>query len=148
MAEQILPAAQQLVSPLRVTGLTPAGTGVTVSLPAVVRDVAAGHRLRLVVSTTDQAYALPARPAQYVVALSGDSALAVPVVPTTVLGGDGLGALVPWALALVVAAGAVVGAFHRARPAAHPLGRRPCTGRRPARDRGGRGSGTETGSAP
>ena len=102
---------QQLVSPLRVTGLTPAGTGVTVSLPAVVRDVAAGHRLRLVVSTTDQAYALPARPAQYVVALSGDSALAVPVVPTTVLGGDGLGALVPWALALVVAAGAVVGAF-------------------------------------
>ncbi|MGZ4649356.1 MAG: alpha/beta fold hydrolase, partial [Kineosporiaceae bacterium] len=102
---------QQLVSPLRVTGLTPAASGVTVSMPAVVRDVAAGHRLRLVVSTTDQAYALPARPAQYVVALAGDSALAVPVVPMTVLGGGGLGALVPWALALVVAAGAVVGAF-------------------------------------
>ena len=102
---------QQLVSPLRLTRLTPAGTAVTVSLPAVVRDVAAGHRLRLVVSTTDQAYALPARPAEYVVALAGDSALAVPLVATTVLGGDGLGALVPWALALLVATALVVAAF-------------------------------------
>jgi ABC-2 type transport system ATP-binding protein len=103
---------QQLVSPIRLTGLTAAGTDVTVGLPAVVRDVAAGHRLRLVVSTTDQAYALPAQPATYVVSLAGDSSLAVPTVATTVLGGDtGLGSLVPWAVALLVATALVVGGF-------------------------------------
>jgi ABC-2 type transport system ATP-binding protein len=103
---------QQLASPIRLTGLTAAGTDVQVSLPAVVRDVAAGHRLRLVVSTTDQAYALPSQPATYVVSLAGDSALAVPTVATTVLGGDtGLGSLVPWAVALLAATALVVAGF-------------------------------------
>jgi ABC-2 type transport system ATP-binding protein len=102
---------EQLVSPLRLTGLPTGGADVTVSLPAVVRDVAAGHRLRLVVSTTDQAYALPQQPAQYVIALAGDGALTVPTVATTVLGGDGgLGSLLPWALALLAATVAVVAA--------------------------------------
>jgi ABC-2 type transport system ATP-binding protein len=100
------------VSPVRLAGLSPGGgQDVTVSLPAVARDVAPGHRLRLVISTTDQAYALPAQPAQYVVALSGSSSLAVPVVPTSVPGGGGTGALLPWALALLAAAVLVVTAF-------------------------------------
>ena len=103
---------QQLVSPFRVTDLSSAGTDVDVALPAVVRDVAAGHRLRLVVSTTDQAYALPSQPATYVVSLAGSSALAVPTVATTVLGGDtGVGTLLPWAIALLVAAALVVAGF-------------------------------------
>jgi ABC-2 type transport system ATP-binding protein len=103
---------QQLVSPVRVRDLTSAGTDVQVALPAVVRDVAAGHRLRLVVSTTDQAYALPSQPATYLVSLAGDSSLAIPTMATTVLGGDtGVGSLVPWAIALLVATALVVGAF-------------------------------------
>jgi ABC-2 type transport system ATP-binding protein len=116
---------QQLVSPIRLTGLTAAGTDVLVSLPAAVRDVAAGHRLRLVVSTTDQAYALPSQPATYVVSLAGDSSLTVPTVATTVLGGDtGLGSLVPWAVALLVATALVVGGLtvlgRRVRAGADP----------------------------
>jgi ABC-2 type transport system ATP-binding protein len=116
---------EQLVSPMRLSGLSASGQDVTVSLPAVVRDVAAGHRLRLVVSTTDQAYALPAQPAQYVVALAGTSSLTVPVVPMAVLGGAGLGVLLPWALALLVATALVVVAFtvagrRRTRSVAQP----------------------------
>ena len=51
--------------------MPPRGVDVRVSLPAVVRDVGAGHRLRLVVSTTDQAYALPAATRYYTVSLAG-----------------------------------------------------------------------------
>jgi ABC-2 type transport system ATP-binding protein len=75
-----------------------------------VRDVAAGHRLRLVVSTTDQAYALPSRPAEYSVALVGGG-VDLPVVPMSVVGGEGLATLLPFALALLAAAVLVVGAL-------------------------------------
>jgi ABC-2 type transport system ATP-binding protein len=112
----VLPMA--LVSPVQLSGLTPAGRDVTVSLPAVVRDVAAGHRLRLAVSTTDQAFALPADPRTYRVSLAGDTGLVVPLVATTTLAGGGLSTLVPWAsglLAVVVIGGVVVAVVGRRR---------------------------------
>jgi ABC-2 type transport system ATP-binding protein len=46
---------ERLVAPLRVD-VPAGGTTVRVDLPAVVRQVAAGHRLRLVVAATDTAY--------------------------------------------------------------------------------------------
>ncbi|MEU8021690.1 alpha/beta fold hydrolase [Micromonospora haikouensis] len=79
-----------LVAPVRLTGL-PAEIGaakpVTVALPAIVRRVEAGHRLRVVVATSDQAYTTPAEPAVYTVA-AGDGPLVLPTVagepiPTT-----------------------------------------------------------------
>ena len=44
---------------------------VTVTLPAIDYDFAAGHRLRLVLTTTDFGYATPPPPAVYQVALAG-----------------------------------------------------------------------------
>ncbi|GGO27014.1 ABC transporter ATP-binding protein [Microbispora rosea subsp. aerata] len=73
----VLPSS--LVAPLRVTA-SEAGTPVTVTLPAVDRRFDAGHRMRLVVSTTDLGYATPAAPAVYRVALESPT-LELPVVP-------------------------------------------------------------------
>jgi ABC-2 type transport system ATP-binding protein len=63
-----------LVAPLRLTGLTP-GTAQTVAitLPGVVAEVPAGHRLVLEIATTDLAYQLPTAPRSYTVALAGSS---------------------------------------------------------------------------
>ncbi len=114
-----------LVSPVRVdlaTGPDGARTwrDVDVALPAVVEDVPAGHRLRLVVSTTDQGFALPADGRTYTVALAGDRVLNVPVVATTAVGG-GLRSLAPWVAvllaALLLGALAVVVAGRRSRRA-------------------------------
>ncbi|MFC1435653.1 alpha/beta fold hydrolase [Streptacidiphilus sp. N1-3] len=74
---QVLPS--QLVTPLRVTGAK-AGADVLVHLPAVDHEVPAGHRLRLVLSSTDLAYASPVLPASYTVGLVGGS-LSVPTDP-------------------------------------------------------------------
>ncbi|RSS78835.1 alpha/beta fold hydrolase [Streptomyces sp. WAC06614] len=71
---QVLP--HQLVAPVRVDGAQQ-GVGVTVRLPAVDHEVQAGHRLRLVLASTDLGYATPAAPATYTVAVEGP--LAVPV---------------------------------------------------------------------
>ncbi|WP_433314612.1 alpha/beta fold hydrolase [Micromonospora chersina] len=79
-----------LVAPVRLTGLprtVEAAQPVTVTLPAIVRRIEAGHRLRVVVATSDQAYATPAEPAVHTVAL-GDGPLVLPTVdaspiPTT-----------------------------------------------------------------
>jgi ABC-2 type transport system ATP-binding protein len=54
---------------------------VTVTLPAVVAPIEAGQRLVVSISTTDQAYAGANQPSVWRIGLSGDSALAVPVVP-------------------------------------------------------------------
>ena len=94
----------QLVSPVRVTGAQ-AGRVVTIALPAIDHDFSAGHRLRLVLTTTDYAHATPASPAVYRVALAGPG-VTMPEDPalTVVTGG------VPWwvwaapAAALVAAA--------------------------------------------
>ncbi|MFE2429327.1 CocE/NonD family hydrolase [Streptomyces sp. NPDC059373] len=64
----------QLVAPLRVTA---SGT-VDVTLPALDHEFAAGHRLRLVLATTDLGYASPAAPATYTVSLPAGAALTVP----------------------------------------------------------------------
>ncbi|HEY7432161.1 MAG TPA: alpha/beta fold hydrolase, partial [Streptosporangiaceae bacterium] len=77
----------QLVAPLRVAGAAD-GRVVTVRLPTMDYSFSAGHRLRLVLTTTDFAYATPAAPAVYRVALAG-TGLTVPSDPalTLVTGG-------------------------------------------------------------
>jgi ABC-2 type transport system ATP-binding protein len=78
----VLPS--NLVAPLRMTGLRPGvPKTVTVALPAVVRDVPAGHRLQLTVATTDFAYQMPLDPRTYTVSLAGASA---PVTVPTAAG--------------------------------------------------------------
>ncbi|MFD5845749.1 CocE/NonD family hydrolase [Streptomyces chartreusis] len=74
--QQVLPS--QLVTPLRVEGAE-AGKDVTITLPAIDHDIESGHRLRLVVSSTDLGYASPLSPATYTVSLKGD--LTVPTAP-------------------------------------------------------------------
>lgn len=75
--KQTLP--QQLAAPLRITGAdAPGGRTVRITLPAVDYSFTAGHRMRLVLSSTDLAYASPAQPATYRLAVSGP--LTVPTV--------------------------------------------------------------------
>jgi len=102
-----LPAG--LVSPLRVT--VPEGAEsveATVALPAVDHRFAAGHRLRLVVATTDMGYATPAEPAAYRIGLAAP-ALSVPTVPALAAAPVGVAWWV-WAmpLAAVVLAGVLL----------------------------------------
>ncbi len=90
-----------LVAPIRLTGLTP-GTArsVQVQLPTIAYQVAAGHRIALTVSTTDQAYGVPADARTYLVDVTG--AISVPTVTAT-----GIASSVswtPWVVALVIVA--------------------------------------------
>ncbi len=97
----VLPGAA--VAPIRLSGLTPGTpTRVEVALPAVAHQVPVGHRLQLVLSATDQAYAVPTTAATYQVALAGDAALSVPQLTATAVGGSRF--QVPTALVIVVAA--------------------------------------------
>jgi ABC-2 type transport system ATP-binding protein len=101
---------QSLVSPVYLPTVTPAGRDVTIALPAVVRDIAVGHRLRLVISTTDQGYAMPSQPRTYRVSLpAGSGALTVPDAAMTGVSDSGVRSLWPWALALLLATVAAVG---------------------------------------
>jgi ABC-2 type transport system ATP-binding protein len=98
-----------LVAPLALSGLStdpPAPTRVQVALPAIDHRFESGHRLRLVVSSTDQGYALPAQSAVYTVGLAG-SDLAVPTVDGQVTGHSSQTRW--WLLLAVVAALAVLG---------------------------------------
>ncbi|MEV8093974.1 alpha/beta fold hydrolase [Kitasatospora sp. NPDC085879] len=112
--KQTLP--QQLVAPLRVTGAdAPGGRTVEVALPAVDHSFPAGHRLRLVLASTDLAYASPVQPATYTVAVAG------PLAAPTVAGLHTEAAPLParvWALPLlaVVAAAAMLLLRRRRRP--------------------------------
>jgi ABC-2 type transport system ATP-binding protein len=86
---------------------------VHVTLPGIDHRFAAGHVLRLVVASTDQAFALPTASAVYTVALAPGAALAAPQVDGQVQGAGGsarwwvlLGAavvlaLLGWAAALL-----------------------------------------------
>ncbi|GAB3244546.1 alpha/beta fold hydrolase [Kineosporia babensis] len=85
-----LPA--QLVTPIRVKASE--ASEVTIALPSVVRDIPAGHRLRVVLSSTDQAYAMPQEARLYRVQLAGDEMLTVPEVE---LATEDAGDVVPWA---------------------------------------------------
>ncbi|WP_460065846.1 CocE/NonD family hydrolase [Streptomyces sp. YKOK-I1] len=68
----------QLVSPVRVDGAK-TGQDVTITLPAIDHDIEDGHRLRLVLASTDLGYASPASPATYTVSLKSE--LRVPTAP-------------------------------------------------------------------
>jgi ABC-2 type transport system ATP-binding protein len=85
-AQPVLPS--QLVEPVRVEGAK-AGKDVRITLPAIDHEVDDGHRLRLVLASTDLGYASPTAPATYTV--SQKSGLTVP----TPLGGDTAAAALP-----------------------------------------------------
>jgi ABC-2 type transport system ATP-binding protein len=103
-----------LAAPLRVT--VPPGSGgqdVTVRLPAVDYQFVAGHRLRLVLTTTDFGYATLAAPAVYRVSLAGPG-VRLPADAALVVSSTSL----PWwtwgaPLAAIVAAGLILGTRRR-----------------------------------
>jgi ABC-2 type transport system ATP-binding protein len=103
-----LPAG--LVAPLALTDLSTdpaAPTRVPVTLPGIVHRFEAGHTMRLVVSSTDQAFALPAEPAVYSVGLAdglgnGSVDLALPQVDGQTQAGSGSARW--WVLLAVLAA--------------------------------------------
>jgi ABC-2 type transport system ATP-binding protein len=114
---------RRLVAPARLENLPAGGREVTLALPAVVRDVPAGHRLRVVVSATDQGYALPQDARGYRIALAGDDMLRLPTAPLSAAATGGatgpllaLGGVLALA-ALLAAAAAVRGASVRRRDA-------------------------------
>ncbi|MGW2176492.1 alpha/beta fold hydrolase [Streptomyces sp. NPDC001732] len=74
--QQLLPS--QLVAPVRIPRDRQGGA-VRLTLPAVDHRFDTGHRLRLVLSTTDLGYASPAEPATYTVTPAGP--LTVPTAP-------------------------------------------------------------------
>ncbi|TDB72661.1 ATP-binding cassette domain-containing protein, partial [Actinomadura sp. KC216] len=87
--------ARRLAAPFRVSP----GRDVTVALPAMDYRFDRGHRLRLVIATTDLGFATPAKPASYKVRVV--SPLAVPTVPALTTAPTPLPA---WVWALPVAA--------------------------------------------
>ncbi len=90
------------VAPLKLTGLDPnKPIRVTIALPAVTHKVPVDHRLQLVITTTDQAYANAVFAARYEVALAGDRAVAIPMLATRALNANTLD--VPLPLIIVVA---------------------------------------------
>jgi ABC-2 type transport system ATP-binding protein len=103
----------QLVAPVRVSGAR-AGRVVTVALPAIDYSFSAGHRLRLVLTTTDFGYATPPAPAVDQVALAGPG-LVVPADPALTVTGGGA----PWwawaAPLFALAAAALILAIGRRR---------------------------------
>ncbi|MFI9581970.1 alpha/beta fold hydrolase [Streptomyces sp. NPDC052236] len=105
--QQVLPS--QLVAPVRVEGAKQ-GKDVELTLPAVDHEVDAGHRLRLVLSATDLAYASPAAPAAYTVELlstgNGAGTLTVPTAPAVKTQAAGL----PWWTWALPAGGALLAA--------------------------------------
>jgi len=94
-----LPGA--LVAPFRASvprdGTT---TAVTITLPTVAHRFATGHRLRLVLASTDQAFRGSAVPAVYTIATDTSSRLTLPLSPSVSSGG-----LSPVTFAAVVLAG-------------------------------------------
>ena len=98
-ADGLASLPRQLVAPLRLDGLTP-GTpaSVEVVLPWSAYELQPGERLRVVVSSTDQAYAVPLDQRLYRVEL-GETEIALPTIDATRTGG---GALAPWPLVALV----------------------------------------------
>jgi ABC-2 type transport system ATP-binding protein len=70
------------VSPFRIPVLPADGSPVevTVTLPGIVRPIESDHRVEMVITTTDQAYATPARPAAFRISMPSGTQLNVPVV--------------------------------------------------------------------
>ncbi|TDC27033.1 alpha/beta fold hydrolase [Streptomyces sp. 8K308] len=99
---QRLPA--QLVAPIRVDDIG-AGRVVDVRLPTIDYPFEAGHRLRLVLSSTDIGYASPDEPATHTVSLA-DPGLTLPTAPDLASGTAPL----PWWTWGLPLAGAVIAA--------------------------------------
>ncbi|MER7774612.1 alpha/beta fold hydrolase [Streptomyces sp. NPDC096191] len=114
-AQQVLPS--QLVTPLRVADAK-AGKDVTVTLPAVDHEVERGHKLRLVLASTDLGYASPAAPATYTVSLEGG--LSVPTALGDTGATAGLPAWVWWAPLAGAAVAAALLLTARRRTSAPP----------------------------
>ncbi|MFC7016465.1 alpha/beta fold hydrolase [Streptomyces viridiviolaceus] len=115
---QLLPA--QLVAPVRVEGAK-AGQDVTITLPAIDHEVEKGHRLRLVLASTDLGYASPAASATYTVSLRGG--LEVPTAPDVTTAAAPLPAWVWWlplAGAVIAAALLLTGRRRTTTPAPDP----------------------------
>ena len=111
---RVLPGSA--VAPFRVA-LPPDGSTaeVTVTLPPAVRPIESEHKLALVVSTTDQAFANAEQPAAYRISLASDE-ISVPVVPgRNVTTGFPTSALWGIGIALLVLIGAGVIAMFRRR---------------------------------
>ncbi len=111
-----------LVTPVRLTDLTP-GTArtVEVTLPSVVRELAAGHRLAVTVSTTDLGYALPADARSYDIGLSAPTVVLQTVDGTVLRAGHPFAWLVVGlAVALLVALLVAVALRRRRRAAGRP----------------------------
>ena len=95
-----LPA--NLVAPIAVS-LPPGGAArtVTVQLPWIVAQVPSGHRLAVVVSSTDFGYSMPSDPRSYRVGLAAsNTTLAVPYVGTTTIR---TGNVARWPIAALIA---------------------------------------------
>jgi len=118
----VLPSG--LVTPVRLTGLVAGATReVTLTLPSVVRLIAAGHRLVLTVATTDLAYRLPTDPRTYTVALAGGGAepLTVATVDAhTVRPGRPLAWLITGVVAVLLVMAGVAWWARRLRRASKP----------------------------
>ncbi|WP_415936199.1 alpha/beta fold hydrolase [Streptomyces sp. 039-1] len=115
---QVLPS--QLVTPVQVTGAK-AGKDVRLTLPAVDHEVQKGHRLRLVLASTDLGYASPVAPATYTVSLAGP--LRVPTAPGVTTAAAPLPSWVWWlpvAGALAALALLVTGRRRTTAPAPDP----------------------------
>ena len=103
------------VAPIRVSASPGAAVAVDLDLAGLAHRFAAGHRLRLVLAATDQAYANLRRPEHYTVEVSPDSTLALPVGPPVSAG------VLTWprelavALALVAGAAGTFGLFRQRR---------------------------------
>ncbi|MEU4996502.1 alpha/beta fold hydrolase [Streptomyces sp. NPDC021622] len=118
--QPVLPA--QLVAPVRVENAgAKGGKDVDLTLPAVDHDLQKGHRLRLVLSSTDLGYASPAEPTTYTVSLKSD--LSVPTAPGVKTAAAPLPSWVWWLplAGAVVALGLLLTARRRTTaPAADP----------------------------
>ncbi|MGW8985669.1 alpha/beta fold hydrolase [Streptomyces parvus] len=106
---------RQLVSPVTVA----AGATVRVALPALDHGFGAGHRLRVVISSTDLGYASPAEPALHRIRVG---ALSVPTVDTLELTGSADLPRWVWVLPVVAltAAAALLRPARRRNRGAHP----------------------------
>ncbi|MFF4310857.1 CocE/NonD family hydrolase [Streptomyces sp. NPDC001507] len=116
--QQVLPS--QLVASIRVEGAK-SGQDVTLTLPAIDHEVQKGHRLRLVLASTDLGYASPTAPATYTVSLK--SPLSVPTAPQVDTAAAPLPAWVWWlpaAGALAALALLLTGRRRTGGPAADP----------------------------
>ncbi|MDX8144898.1 alpha/beta fold hydrolase [Lentzea sp. BCCO 10_0061] len=107
-----------IVAPFRVALPTDGSAAeVTVTLPGTVRPVESEHKLALVVSTTDQAFANAEQPAAYRISLASDE-ISVPVVPgRNVTEGFPTEALWGIVIALLVLIGSGIIAMFRRRMA-------------------------------